>query len=92
MPYCDKHNREKLPSKFPDKKTGEKAFWCPDCYDEWKKSKQGTQPSWSGNPQKSTTSDQMIFEELAAINKRIDKLGKYLVNKLDDIYNNLDRK
>ena len=83
MPYCEKHNREKLPSKFPDKKTGEKTFWCPDCYDEWKKSKQGnkaTSAESSGN--------QIIMEELKNILKSQREIWKLLVaiqNGVDDI-------
>ena len=34
MPYCSKHNRDMLPSKF-----GKGEFWCPDCNDEKKKAK-----------------------------------------------------
>lgn len=36
MPWCEKHNREKLLSKYPNKKTGGKDYWCPECYDEYK--------------------------------------------------------
>ena len=34
MPYCSKHNRDMLPSKF-----GKGEFWCPDCNEEKKKAK-----------------------------------------------------
>ena len=36
-PWCSKHNREMIPSKFG-------GFWCPDCSKEKKESK-GLQPA-----------------------------------------------
>lgn len=80
MEYCEKHNRNKLLSKYPDKRTGEKTFWCPDCYDEYKKTK--GQGEWLRDTPKKENGNALIMEELVAINGRLDKLIAFVVNKL----------
>lgn len=75
--YCDKHNRDMLPSKFEDKKTGEKGFWCPDCYKEWKDKKQNT-------PRQDNSA--LIMDELVAFRKefndRMDAMAEYIAKKI----------
>ena len=79
MPYCEKHNKEKLLSKFLDPKTGEKQYWCPDCNREWKEKK-------AQEEQKKTDGGLIILDELQAFrkefNERFDSLAKYLAEKL----------
>jgi len=72
--YCDKHNRDMLPSKFVDKRTGEKGYWCPDCYKEWKDKQPQT-------PQR-VDSNAVLMDKIGAINERLDKLIAFLVLKL----------
>jgi len=66
-----------LPSKFPDRITGEPTYWCPDCNKE-KKSK------WADKPQDNT--EELIFrqqmkEGLKIINENIQKIIELLKEK-----------
>jgi len=75
--YCSKHNRDKIPSKFPDKRTGEKTYWCPECYDEWKKTKQPSQAETKQEIKQNLPKadpNALIIEELSGINQRLEKL------------------
>jgi hypothetical protein len=84
MPYCEKHNRDKLVSKFPNKKTGEKEYWCPDCYDEWKQTHQTQEKPATGNIVRQTgVSNEGVESILQKILERFDTLlkkGGYLDN------------
>ena len=86
MPYCDKHNREMLKSKF-----GEGEFWCPDCAKERKAKRE--QAGGVGN-EKIMTALKTIANNQMAIVKKIDKLTDKLVDKsleLEDIENSIKK-
>ena len=76
MEYCEKHNRDKLLSKYPDKRTGEKTYWCPDCYDEWKKAmpeRRGTTQA-PYNQDKLLEAIKIVNENIKLLHSKIDKL------------------
>ena len=88
MPYCEKHNREKLLSKYPDKKTGEKTYWCPDCYDEWKKSqatstgfKKTVEPKYVGNNDEVLKALREIWLKIDNLEKQFKEFVKIFSNK-----------
>lgn len=80
VPYCDLHNRDKVRSKYPDKKTGEIGYYCPDCYREWKDKQQ---------PQK-TDGNAILLDEF---NRRFDGLAEWCAKtniKLNEILKKLE--
>lgn len=86
--WCSKHNRNMLVSKYPNKRTGEQDYWCPDCHDEWKK-EQGFRPAVEKKVNGDVIlADEMqvgfknINERLDKIDGRIDKQAEYLLKKL----------
>ena len=97
MPYCEKHNREMLRSKYKDKRTGELGWWCPDCYDLYKAQKQQkvevqTPEEYKEDEDKSHEETllnltKMTEEELI---KRLDNIDSGLVGIRMDINNRLD--
>ena len=70
MPYCSKHNRDMLPSKF-----GKGEFWCPDCNDERKKAK-----GLAGGNVVEEIIRKVIGEELAGIKDSLKIMNDSLAN------------
>jgi len=80
VPFCEKHNKYKIQSKYPNKKTGEIDYWCPECYDEWKKkgvSKVEIKPLYD----KPLNGNAMIIDEIQELfkklNERLDSMGLF---------------